>query len=197
MPGAENGVTERAETWRRWGCCDRQGGEHSRRKKQPLPRATWCWRRLLRVPGTARRPNQSSLKEISPGWSLEGLMLKPQYFGHLMWPKSQLIGKHPDAGKDWGQEKGVTEDEMAGLDHGLNGHEFEQAPGDSEGQGSLGCCSPRGHPEWDKTEWLNSKNNYQWQSDGMGQSQERGEWTEWDREVEGHFLQSFRGHSFF
>ena len=66
----------------------------------------WCWGRLLRVPWTARRSNQSILKEISPGYSLEGLMLKLklQYFGHLM-AKSWLIGKDPDAGRDWGQEE--------------------------------------------------------------------------------------------
>ena len=74
----------------------------------------WCWRRLLRVPWTARRSNQSILKEISPEYSLEGLMLKLklQYFGHkILDAKSWLTGKDPDAGKDWGQEKGVTEDE--------------------------------------------------------------------------------------
>ena len=83
----------------------------------------WCWRRLLRVPWTARRCNQFILKEISPECSLEGLMLKLQYFGHLMW--SWLIWKDPDAGRDWGQEeKGTTEDEMAGWHHWLDGHEF-------------------------------------------------------------------------
>ena len=74
-----------------------------------------CWRRLLRVPWTVRRSNQSILKEISPGCSLEGLMLKLklQYFGHLM-----QRGKDPDAGRDWGQEeKGTTEGEMAGWHH--------------------------------------------------------------------------------
>ena len=74
----------------------------------------WCRRRLLRVPWTARRSNQSILREISPGCSLEGLMLKVklQYFGHLI-TKSWLIGKDPDAGKDWRQEeKWVAEDEM-------------------------------------------------------------------------------------
>ena len=86
----------------------------------------WCWRRLLRVSWTVRRSNQSILKEISPGCSLEGLMLKLklQYFGHLV--KSWLIGKDPDAGRDWGrEEKGTTEDEMAGWHHRLNGHVFE------------------------------------------------------------------------
>ena len=75
----------------------------------------WCWRRLLRVPWTARRSNQSILKEISPGCSLEELMLKLKL--PILWPphaKSGLIGKDPDTGRDWGQEeKGTTEDEMA------------------------------------------------------------------------------------
>ena len=78
----------------------------------------WCWRRLLRVPWTARKSNQSILKEISPGISLEGLMLKLklQYFGHLMRRVDSL--EKTDAGRDWGQEeKGTTEDEMAGWHH--------------------------------------------------------------------------------
>ena len=86
----------------------------------------WCWRRLLRVRWTARRSNQSILKEISPGCSLEGLMLtlKLQYFGHLMRRVDSL--EKTDAGRDWGQEeKETTEDEMAGWYHRLNGHEFE------------------------------------------------------------------------
>ena len=86
----------------------------------------WCWRRLLRVPWTARRSNQSILKEISPGCSLVGLMLKLklQDFGHLM--ESWLIGKDTDSVRDWGQEeKGTTEDEMAGWHHLLKGHESE------------------------------------------------------------------------
>ena len=105
----------------------------------------WYWTRLLRVPWTARKSNQLILKEISPEYSLEGLMLKLklQYFGHLM--QRQLIRKDPDAGKDWRlSEKGMTEDEMVGWHHQFNGHEFEQAPGDGEGQGSLACCRPWG-----------------------------------------------------
>ena len=76
----------------------------------------WFWRRLLRVPWTTSRSNQSILKEISPGISLEGMMLKLklQYFGHLM----RRVGKDSDAGRDWGQEeKGTIEDEMAGWHH--------------------------------------------------------------------------------
>ena len=113
----------------------------------------WCWRRLLRVSWTARRSNQRILKEISPEYSLEGLMLKLklQYFGHLD-SKSWLIRKDPDAGKDWRQEeKGTTEDEMVGWHHWLNGHEFQQAPRDGEGQGSLACCNPWGRKESDMT----------------------------------------------
>ena len=77
----------------------------------------------------------------------------------VLWPpgeKNQLIGKNPDTGKDWRQEeKGKTEDEMVGWHHRLNGHEFEQAPGVGNGQGSLVSCSPWGHKEADTTEQLN------------------------------------------
>ena len=86
----------------------------------------WCWRRLLRVPWTSRRSTQFILKEISPG-CLEGLMLKLklQYFDHLMW-RTGLIGKDPDAEKDWKQEaKGTIENELVGWHHWLNDHEFE------------------------------------------------------------------------
>ena len=117
----------------------------------------WCWRRLLRIPWTSRRSNQSILKEINPAYSLEELTLKLklQYFGHLM--RSQLIRKDPDAGKDWGQEeKGITEDEMVGGYHWLKGHEFEQALRDSDGQGGLGLCSPWGCKESDTTVRLNN-----------------------------------------
>ena len=74
----------------------------------------WSWRRLLRVPWTARRSSQSILKEISPEYSLEGLMLKRklQYFDHLM--QRTDSSEKPDTGKDWRQEKGTTEDEMVG-----------------------------------------------------------------------------------
>jgi len=78
----------------------------------------------------------------------------------VLWPpdsKSQLIRKDCDAGKDWRQEeKGMTEDEMVGWHHWLNGHEFKQAPGDGEGQGSLACCSSWGCKESDTAERLNS-----------------------------------------
>ena len=85
----------------------------------------WCWRRLLRVPWTARRSNQSILK-INPGISLEEMMLKLklQYFGHLM-RRVDSLEKDSDAERDWGQEeKGTTEDEMAGWHHRLDACEF-------------------------------------------------------------------------
>ena len=120
----------------------------------------WCWRRLLRVPWTARRSNQSILKEISPGCSLEGLKL--QYFGHLI-AKSWLIWKDPDGGKDWGQEeKGTTENEMVGWHHWLNGNGFGWTSGVGDEQGGLACCSSWGRTlqlcsckESDTTERLN------------------------------------------
>ena len=83
----------------------------------------------------------------------------------ILWPtdvKNWLIGKDPDAGKDWRQEeKGMTEDEMVGWHHWLDGHELEQAPGVGDGEGGLVCCSPWGHKESDMTEWL--------------------KWTDWSR----------------
>ena len=113
----------------------------------------WFWRSLLRIPWTARRSNQSILKEISPEDSLEGLMLKLkfQYFGHLM-GKANLLEKTLMLGNRDQEEKGMTEDEMVVWHHQLNGHEFEQALGDGEGQGSLLCCSPWGRTESDMTE---------------------------------------------
>ena len=82
----------------------------------------------------------------------------------IFWPpdaESWLIRKDPDAGKDWKQEeKGTTGDKMVGWHSRLNGHEFEQAPGDSEGQGSLACCSPCGHKESDLTGWLNNSRRW-------------------------------------
>ena len=116
----------------------------------------WCWWRLLRVPWTARRSNQSILKEISPEYSLEGLMLKLklQYFGHLMqeltylkrcwcWERLKVGGEGDNRGWDgW-------------MTYWLDGHEFDQTPRVGEGQGSLECCSPWGRKESDMTEQLN------------------------------------------
>ena len=112
----------------------------------------WYWRILLRVPWTARRSNQSILKEISPECSLEGLMLKLklQYFGHLMW-RGDSFEKTPMLGK-WRQtEKGTTEDEMAGWHHWLDGRESQWTPGVGAGQGGLVCCNSWGRKESDMT----------------------------------------------
>ena len=112
----------------------------------------WCWRRLLRVPWTARRSSQSVLNIHWKDWcwSWNSLILRPPDV------KNWFIWKDPDAGTDGRQEeKGTTEDEMAGWHHWLNGHEFEQALGVGDGQGSLVCCSPWGHKELNRTEQLN------------------------------------------
>ena len=111
----------------------------------------WCWRRLLRVPWTKSRSNQSILKEISPGCSLEGLMLKLklQIFGHLMW-RADLLEKTLMLGKIEGRRR--RGQQRMRWHHVLNGHEFDKALGDGEGQGSLACCSPWGYKESDTTE---------------------------------------------
>ena len=118
----------------------------------------WCWRRLLRVPWTA--------KEIQPV-HFEGDQ-SWVFFGRndakaetpVFWPahaKSWLIGKDSDAGRDWGQEeKGTTEDEMAGWHHQLDGCEFEWTPGVFDGQGGRACCDSWGRKELGTTERLNN-----------------------------------------
>ena len=128
-------------------------GEHQRTDAFKM----WCWRRLLSIPWTARRSNQSILKEISPEYSLGGLMmkLKLQYFGHLIGraislEKTLMLGKI-EGGRRRGQQR------MRWY-HCFNGHGFEQTPEDCEGQGSLVCCSPWGLKESDRTERLNNSN---------------------------------------
>ena len=115
----------------------------------------WCWRRLLRVPWTARRSNQSILKEISPGCSLKGLTLKLklQYFGHLMqradsFEKTLMLG-NIEGRRRTGRQRmrwldGITDSMGVNL-------RFEQTLGDSEGQGGLACCSPWSDKESDVT----------------------------------------------
>ena len=116
----------------------------------------WCWRRLLRVPWTARRSNQSILKKINPKYSLEGLLLKLK-FNTLATSCEELTHwKRLWCGRDWGQEeKGTTEDEMAGWHHWLHGHESEWTPGVGDGQGGLAYCNSWGRKESDTTVWLN------------------------------------------
>ena len=99
----------------------------------------WCWRRLLSVPWTARRSNQSILKEISPEYSLVGLMLKLQYFSYLI-QRADSMEKILILGMIEGRRRmGTIEDEIVGWHHRLNGHESEQILGERERQGSLAC----------------------------------------------------------
>ena len=113
----------------------------------------WCWVRLLRFPWTARRSNQSILKEINSEYLLEGLMLKlkHQYFGQLMWKTVSLEKTLMLVSIEGRRERRTIEIEMDGWHHQLDGHEFEQAPGVSDGQGSLACCSTCGLKELDTT----------------------------------------------
>ena len=119
----------------------------------------WCWEDF---------ESPLDCKEIKPGnpkgnqsWIFIG-RTDAEAEAPILWPpdaKSQLIGRDPDAEKNWGQkEKRVTEDEMVECHHWLNGHKFEQTPGDGEGQRGLACCSPWGHKESDTTEQLNNNN---------------------------------------
>ena len=104
----------------------------------------WCWRRLLRIPWRARSSKLSILNEINPNIHQKD----------WCWSSNTLATwcKKPDAGKDWGQEeKGTVEAEVVEWNHWLNGLEFEQTPGDGEGQGSLACCSPLQRVEHNRT----------------------------------------------
>ena len=117
----------------------------------------WCWRKLLRVLWTTSRSNSSILKEINPVFSLECDASYVEAEASITWPpvvKSQLIGEDPGAGKSWGQkEKGATENEVVGCYHWLNGHEFEQIPGDVEGQKAW-CAEVHGVT---KSDWTTTK----------------------------------------
>ena len=114
----------------------------------------WCWRRLLRVPWTARKSNQTILKS----WLFTG-RTDAETETPILWShdaKNGLLRKDPDAGKDWRQEeKGTTENEMVEWHHWFNGQEFKQPLGDGDGQGSLLYCSPWGCKESDMTEQWN------------------------------------------
>ena len=115
----------------------------------------WCWKRLLRVPWTARRSNQSILKEINPEYSLEGLMLKLkfQYFGHLIW-RANSLEKTLVLGKIEGRRRRGRQ-RMRWLD-GITDSVDMSLSKLGEGQGSLACCSPWGRRELHTTEWLNN-----------------------------------------
>ena len=108
--------------------------------------------------------DRKEIKSVNPKGSQPWIFIEKtdaEAEAPILWPpdaQSQVIEKDPDAGKDWRQEeKGTTEDEMVGWHHWLYGHEFEQTLGNSEGWGSLWCCSSWGHKESDTTERLNNK----------------------------------------
>ena len=117
----------------------------------------WCWRRLLRVPLDCKEIQPVHPKGDQSWVFIGGTDVEAET--PIFWPphvKSWLIGKDSDAGRDWGQEeKGMTEDEMAGWHHWLDGHEFEWTPGVVDRQGGLACCDSWGRKESDTTEWLN------------------------------------------
>ena len=122
----------------------------------------WYWGRLL-SPVDCQETKLVNTKRNQP-WIFIG-RTGAEAEAPILWlpdVKSRLIGKDPDAGKVWGQEKRATEDEMVGWRHWLNGHESEQVPGVGDGQGSLVCCSPWGLKESDTTEQLNNNNNNKW-----------------------------------
>ena len=122
----------------------------------------WCLQSVV-LEKTLESPlDRKEIKPVNPKGNQSWIVIgrtDAEAEAPILWPpdkKNGLTGKDSDAGKDWRQEeKGLTEDEMVGWHHWLNGHELEQAPGVSDGQGSLVCCSPWGHKESDTTEWPN------------------------------------------
>ena len=116
--------------------------------------------RSTHISPTTTLPEKTNLTSLALR-PCAGLMLRP-----VLWPpraKSWLIGKDPDAGRDWGQEeKGTTEDEMAGWHHWLDAHEFGWTPGAGDGQGGLACCGSWGRKESDTAEWLNWTEQCYW-----------------------------------
>jgi len=118
----------------------------------------WCWRRLLRVSPLDCREMQPVHSKGDQSWVFIG-RTDAKAETPVLWPpqvKSWLTGKDSDARRDWGQEeKGTTEDEIAGWLHRLDGHEFGWTPSFGDGQGGLACCDSWDHKESDTTEWLN------------------------------------------
>ena len=115
----------------------------------------WCWRRLFQSPLDCKE-----IQPVHPKGNESWILIRrtdAEAETPILWPpdaKSWLIWKDPDAGKDWGQEKGMTEDEMVGWHHWLSGHGFGWTPGVGDGQGGLACCGSWGCKESDMTEWL-------------------------------------------
>ena len=132
----------------------------------------WCFRTVV-LEKTLESPLDSKeFQPVSPKGNQPWLFIgrtEAEAEIPMLWPpdaKNWLIGKHPDAGKDWRwRENGMTEDEMVGWHHWLNGNEFEEALGVGDGQGSLACCSPWGHKESEMTEglnWTDSRKDFCW-----------------------------------
>ena len=128
---------------------------------------TWCFWTVVLEKTLERSLDCKEIKPVNPKGNQSWIFIwRTDAKAPFLWPpdvKNWLIGKNPDAGKDWRQEvKGTREDEMVGWHHRLDGHEFEQALGVGYGQGGLACCDSWGHRESDMTEW---------QTDLMGKSQ--------------------------
>ena len=127
--------------------------------KQGWASKNWCLLQTVVLEKTLESPlDCKEIKPVDPKGNQPWILIAgTDAEASILWPpdeKSWLTGKDPDAGKDWGhEEKGMTEDEMIGLYHQLNGHEFEQTVGDSERQGSLAYCSPWSLKDWDATDW--------------------------------------------
>ena len=177
MYGCESCTIKKAEHWR-------------------IAFELWYWRRLLRVPWTARISNQSILKEISHEYSLEGLMLKLklQYSGHLMRITDSL-----ERLRGWERLKAGGEGDNRGWDGWMVSptHEFEQALGVGDGQGSLVCCSPWGCKGLDVTEWLNRTETYTTPNTSEGHLIEPNQWQV-KREIETcwKYLHNERGNTY-
>ena len=124
----------------------------------------WCWRRLSKIPWIVTKEIQPVHSKGDQSCVFIG-RTDAEAETPILWPphaKSWLFGKDPDAGRGWGQdEKGTTEDEMAGWHHQLDGHEFDWTPGVGDRQGGLVCCTSWGHKELDTTEW----NELNWTDD--------------------------------
>ena len=131
-----------------------------------MPKSWWFWTVVLeKTPGSPL--DSKEIKSVNPKGNQPWMFIRrtdAEAEAPIPWPpdvKSQLIGKDPDAGKDWGQEeKGLAEDEMFGWHHWLKGHEFEKTLWDGEGEGILVCCCSWGHKELDVTDWLNNKKKF-------------------------------------
>ena len=144
----------------------------------------WCFQTVVLEKTLESLLDSKEIKPVNPKGNQSWIFIgKTDAEGEAptLWPpdmKSQLIGKDPDARKDWGQKKRATEDEMVGWHHRLNGHELGQIPGDGEGQGGLACCSPWGHKELGRALWLN--NNAQTESEERLRARGEGGNSGWD-----------------